>query len=46
MEIPGQLSMEINTPDLPPSERAVAQVEGWILGVPGLIRTPGEGKDS
>ena len=25
-------------PDLTPPERAVAQVEGWILGVPGLIR--------
>ena len=24
-------------PDLTPSEREVAQVEGWILGVPGLI---------
>jgi hypothetical protein len=24
-------------PDLSPPERAVAQVEGWILGVPGLI---------
>jgi hypothetical protein len=24
--------------DLTPPERAVAQVEGWILGVPGLIR--------
>jgi hypothetical protein len=26
-------------PDLTPPERAAAQVEGWILGVPGLIRT-------
>jgi hypothetical protein len=26
-------------PDLSPPERALAQVEGWILGVPGLIRT-------
>jgi hypothetical protein len=26
------------TPDLTPPERTVAQVEGWILGVPGLIR--------
>ncbi len=26
------------TPDLAPSEGAVAQVEGWILGVLGLIR--------
>ena len=25
------------TPDLTPAERAVAQFEGWILGVPGLI---------
>jgi len=25
-------------PDLAPAERAVAQVEGWILGVPGTIR--------
>jgi hypothetical protein len=25
---------------LTPSERAAAQVEGWILGVPGLIREP------
>jgi hypothetical protein len=25
-------------PDLSPPERAVAQVEGWILGVSGLIR--------
>ena len=30
-------------PDLTPRERAVAKVEGWILGVPGLIRTGGEG---
>lgn len=28
-------------PDLLPTERAVAEVEGWILGVPGLIRTAG-----
>jgi hypothetical protein len=28
-------------PDLSPAERAVAQVEGWILGVPGLIRAAG-----
>jgi hypothetical protein len=28
-------------PDLTPRERAVAQVEGWILGVPGLIRGKG-----
>jgi hypothetical protein len=25
-------------PDLAPAERTVAQVEGWILGVPGLAR--------
>lgn len=25
-------------PDLSPPERTLAQVEGWILGVPGLIR--------
>jgi hypothetical protein len=29
-------------PDLAPAERAVAQIEGWILGVPGLIRTAGK----
>jgi hypothetical protein len=28
-------------PDLTSPERAVAQVEGWILGVPGLIRDAG-----
>jgi hypothetical protein len=33
-------------PDLPPPERAVAQVEGWILGVPGLIRTAGKSEAS
>jgi hypothetical protein len=27
-------------PDLSPPERTLAQVEGWILGVPGLIRQP------
>lgn len=26
-------------PDLTPSERTPAQVQGWISGVPGLIRT-------
>jgi hypothetical protein len=31
-------------PDLSPAERAVAQVEGWILGVPGLIRA-GKARD-
>jgi hypothetical protein len=25
-------------PDLAPPERTVAQIEGWILGVPGWIR--------
>jgi hypothetical protein len=33
-------------PDLSPAERAVAQVEGWILGVPGLIRVAGQREDS
>lgn len=33
-------------PDLLPAERAVAQVEGWILGVPGLIRVAGKGEES
>ena len=33
----GSLAAFLN-PDLGPPERAVAQVEGWILGVPGLIR--------
>jgi hypothetical protein len=28
-------------PNLTPPERTVAQVEGWILGVPGLIRAGG-----
>ena len=27
-------------PELSPPERTLAQVEGWILGVPGLIREP------
>ncbi len=31
-------------PDLTPPEHAVAQVEGWTLGVPGLIRADG-GRD-
>ena len=26
-------------PELTPPERVVAQVEGWILGVPGVIRS-------
>jgi hypothetical protein len=28
---------ELLRPNLTPSERTVAQVEGWILGVPGLV---------
>ena len=31
-------------PDLTPPERTQAQVEGWILGVPGLTRA-GKGRD-
>ena len=31
-------------PDLSPPQRTLAQVEGWILGVPGLIRA-GKGCD-
>jgi len=34
----GSLAAFLN-PDLSPPERTVAQVEGWILGVPGLIRS-------
>lgn len=33
----GRLAACLN-PDLTPPEQTVAQVEGWILGVPGLIR--------
>lgn len=33
----GSLAAFLN-PDLTPPERAVAQVEGWILGVAGLVR--------
>jgi hypothetical protein len=33
-------------PDLAPRERAVAQVEGWILGAPGLIRSGKQRDDS
>jgi hypothetical protein len=33
-------------PDLSPPERTLAQVEGWILGVPGLIRTSKGREDS
>jgi hypothetical protein len=25
-------------PDLTPSERLVAEIEGWILGVPGQLQ--------
>jgi hypothetical protein len=33
-------------PVLTPSERTVAQVEGWILGVPGLAREPVWNRDT
>src|SRR6266404_9368921 len=33
-------------PDLSPPERTLAQVEGWILGVPGLIRAEKRRADS
>jgi hypothetical protein len=33
-------------PDLLPAERAVAQVEGWILGVSGLTQAVGDRQDS
>ena len=36
----GSLAALLN-PDLSPPERTLAQVEGWILGVPGLIRAEG-----
>jgi hypothetical protein len=39
----GSLADFLN-PDLSPTERTLAQVEGWILGVPGLIRA-GKGRD-
>src|SRR5258708_6742509 len=39
----GSLAALLN-PDLSPPERTLAQVEGWILGVPGLIRT-GKARD-
>ena len=39
----GSLTAFLNL-DLSPPERTLAQVEGWILGVPGLIRT-GKGCD-
>jgi hypothetical protein len=35
----GSLAAFLN-PDLSPPERTLAQVEGWILGVPGLIGSP------
>ena len=35
----GVLSCAFLKPDLTPQESEVAQVEGWILGVPGLIRS-------
>jgi hypothetical protein len=35
----GSLAAFLN-PDLSPPELTLAQVEGWILGVPGLIREP------
>lgn len=41
----GSLAAFLN-PDLSPAERAVAQVEGWILGVPGLIRSDRGRNDS
>jgi hypothetical protein len=37
----GSLTAFLN-PDLSPPERTLAQVEGWILGVPGLIRAGGK----
>ena len=33
-------------PSLTPSERTAARVEGWILGVPGMIRTDAERNSS
>ena len=39
----GSLTAFLN-PDLSPPERMLAQVEGWIFGVPGLIRA-GKGCD-
>ena len=32
---------ELLKPNLPPDELAKAQIEGWILGVPGLMRATG-----
>jgi hypothetical protein len=41
----GSLIAAYLKPVLTPSERTVAQVEGWILGVPGSIREPGPDHD-
>jgi hypothetical protein len=41
----GRLAACLN-PDLTPPERTVAQVEGWILGVPSLIRAGDKGAGS
>jgi hypothetical protein len=41
----GSLAAFLN-PDLSPPERTLAQLEGWILGVPGLIRSAKERDDS
>jgi hypothetical protein len=41
----GRLAACLN-PDLTPPERTLAQVEGWILGVPGLIRASDEASGS
>jgi hypothetical protein len=41
----GSLAAFLN-PDLSPPERTLAQVEGWILGVPGLIRADKGSVDS
>lgn len=35
----GRLAALLN-PDLSPPERTLAQMEGWILSVPGLIHEP------
>ena len=42
-EADGTLPSYLN-PDLTPAERAVAQVEGWILGVTGPRRTAASGR--
>jgi hypothetical protein len=41
----GRLAGFLN-PDLSPPERTLAQVEGWTLGVPGLIRAGKKRDDS